>query len=122
MHRRIAFAMAVMLSACDQSLPIMELPAQVTFETWDHAQQLSSRTIAAGDPVYDRLARLIHDERSGWDTSVVSYAPGPYVFRTPEFEMNCYRDGAIVVLSGEAKQLTKHIPNLAGRLGLAGNQ
>ena len=88
-------------------------------ETQDHGYQLSSRTIAAGDPVYDRLARLIHDERSGWDASVVSYAPGSYVFRAPGFTMNCVRNRAIVVLKDN--QLTKDIPNLTGRLGLDGN-
>ena len=53
--------------------------------------------------------------------SVVSYAPGPYVFRTPEFTMNCVQNRAIVVLNGKSEQLTKDIPNLAGQLGLEGS-
>jgi hypothetical protein len=96
--RQLALAIAIALSACDESLPGVSLPTQVSLEAKGHGAELSSRMVAAGDPVYDSLSELLIAEQNGWHKSFVSYVRGPYVFSTPEFSINCFSNKAVIVL------------------------
>jgi hypothetical protein len=116
--RQLALAIVIALSACDESLQGVILPTQVNLEAKGPGAELSSRMVAAGDPIYDRLRELLIAEQNGWHKSFVSYARGPYVFSTPEFSINCFPNGAVIVLYGKAIQLEKGIPDLLSRLSL----
>jgi hypothetical protein len=123
---RLAFLMGLfgMLVGCDGDAPVKELPQQLLLESYlPNGELMARRTIASGDPVYQRLKSLLDAQGGGWKRSFASYRPAPFVLRDENIIIHCYANMMVidVVESGNSTSMKKNIPNLLPMLGLLAN-
>jgi hypothetical protein len=112
----------ILAHAWASEMLIAKFPQEMTLEAYSKARELKgSRKLSYDDPVYSRLRDLVGD-RQGWSRSYVSYATGPYVFRSPRLIVRCF-PGKVVIDrtedSGRSSSFEKSFPDVLPRLGLS---
>jgi hypothetical protein len=123
MTARLAVSLSTLLliSGCGDELPLKQLPPEMTLESYASPTKLVwTRSIDFHDPVYVRLRDLLTKEQDGWNKDFVSYAPGPYVFRSSGYTIRCFASFLVIDYSesGHAISVRKNIPAVLQQLGL----
>jgi hypothetical protein len=120
---RVAVSLcALWLAAgCEDSHRIAPLPPEMILESYSRGHVLiSTRTVGENDPVLARLRRILAAHGSGWTADNVSYAPGPFIFRSPRLIVRCFPDMLVIdqIDGGRPASIQKKIPGVLDEIGL----
>jgi hypothetical protein len=117
----VSLSTLLLISGCSEKLSLKQLPPELILESYASPIELvSTRRVDLHDPIYVRLKDLLTAQQDGWKKDFVSYAPGPYIFRSPGYTIRCFVSFLVVNYSesGQAISLRKDIPAVLQRLGL----